>query len=97
MSLVLLLRFTSPVLLPLLRFTSPVFVSGFYVFIVCLISIHNIYIYIYILLIVRVESLGSAEYRDPRWSDPLPATPEIKQEKVLGEKNGGKKGVCIGQ
>jgi hypothetical protein len=93
MSLVLLLRFTSPVLLPLLRFTSPVFVSGFYVFIVCLISVHNFFF----LLVVRVGSLGSAEYGDPRWSDPLPATPEIKQEEMLGEKNGGKKGVYIGQ
>jgi hypothetical protein len=56
-----------------------------------------IYIYIYILLIVRVGSLGSAKYGDQRWSDPLPATPEIKQEEMLGEKNGRKKGVCIGQ
>jgi hypothetical protein len=72
----------------LLRFTFLVFVFGFYVFIVCLTSVHNFFFFI-----VRVGSLGSAEYGDPWWSDPLPATPGIKQEEVLGEKNGGKKGV----
>jgi hypothetical protein len=51
---------------------------------------------IFFFFIVRVGSLGSAEYGDPWWSDPLPATPGIKQEEVLGEKKWGKER-CIGQ
>jgi hypothetical protein len=94
-------NFMSLVLLPLFYFNYcillPLFLSLVFMFSLFVLFLYiYIYIYIYIFFIVRVGSLGSTEYGDPRWSDPLPATPGIKQEEVLGGKNRGKKGVCIG-